>query len=84
MVATVWAAFQFLNIAWPRDFRRPAARRDKADRDISDLQHIIDDELGGHVTFREGIVDWQAVDDSGEPPLSHRGRDEDRVALWNR
>jgi len=50
----------------------------RLDHDISDLQHIIDDELGGHVTFREGVVDWQPVDDSDVQPahdtLQHLGR----------
>lgn len=48
------------------------------DRNMADLQQIIDDELGGHVTFQEGAVDWIPVDGSdvrpGEDTLQHLSR----------
>lgn len=48
------------------------------DRSMPGLQRIIDDELGGRVSFHDGTVDWEPVEESdvrpGQDTLHHLGR----------
>ncbi|HEX2893323.1 MAG TPA: PucR family transcriptional regulator [Marmoricola sp.] len=48
------------------------------DHNLADLQQIIDDELGGRVSFEHGVVDWEPVEESdvrpGADTLQHLGR----------
>jgi purine catabolism regulator len=48
------------------------------DRSMPDLQLIIDDELGGRVSFRNGTLDWEPVEESdvrpGQDTLQHLAR----------
>lgn len=64
------------------------------DRGMSDLERIIDDELGGQISFHEGIADWEPVHESdvrpGADTLHHLSRvlavrqREENIDLMNR
>lgn len=48
------------------------------DRRMPELQRIIDDELGGRISFQGGTVDWEPAEESdvrpGQDTLQHLGR----------